>query len=142
MPALQPIPFGLLFEEKPIENWEDIPYFYDEDEDLSVVLSNDGRKIPFVESCGIGGTKTMTKIKDEGSDDDVDAFQGTRTVTEKQSESSDSDDENFVLLGTKTATSVQSEQSDSDSDISYGPKPPLTTRTLTHTQTEESDSDN
>lgn len=139
------IPFGFQFIECPTASNFTSPT-YDEDEDLSVFINEKGQKIPSVEYYRGLGTKSMTKVQDESTDDDESSLRaaGTRTVTEVQEETTDSDDDQFSLfLNTKTATAVQSEESDDDPTFfSDPPKPPLTTTTHTYVLSEETDSDN
>jgi len=143
MHKIAQIPFGLYFEEFPIvEN--SLHPIYDEDEEISVIFDENGRKIPVVECYGAIGTKTVTFIHGEETDDDQDSSLsiGTRTLTHVQDESSDSDEDSFsFLLGTKTATAVQPEQSDEDSDHQYNPGPIIATGTFTKIKNENSDSD-
>jgi hypothetical protein len=137
------LPFGLRFEEHPNVKDFIIP-LYDEDEDISVVIDENGRKIPSVEYYGNLGTRTATKVQNEGTDEDPGSSNmgGTRTLTEVKDESSDSDEDRFsLILGTRTETFVQSEQSDEDPGIDVEPRPPLTTRTATSVAREDTDKD-
>ena len=137
------IPFGLRFEENFAETDYIVP-IYDEDQDISVILDEKGCKIPYVEYYGAIGTKTLTKVQSESSDEDQNSSVagGTRTVTESSKESTDSDTDSFVVsLGTRTETFVRSEQSDQDPSTQFEPRPPLTTRTATKTVSEGTETD-
>jgi hypothetical protein len=137
------LPFGLRFAERPTANNFIVPA-YDEDEDLSVVIDEKGRKISSVEYYGNLGTSTATKTQEEITDEDHDSFKlgGTKTFTHVNEEVSDSDDNHFsLILGTKTGSAVQSEQSDEDPSVDNTPKSPVTTKTFTNVVREETDSD-
>ncbi|SRR6266498_479562 len=134
------MPFGLLFEERPVVSNLIMP-IYDEDEDISIVVDENGHKIPSVEYRTGIGTKTATStIEDTDDDEDALMVNGTRTVTETQAESADSDENVFLaMLATKTETFVQSE--DSDKDPTFELRQPYTTGTATKTSNEDSDTD-
>ena len=137
------LPFGLQFIERPTANNFIVPV-YDEDEDISVVIDENGRRIPSVEYFGNAGTKTFTKVQDEGTDDDQESLKavGTKTFTEVHEESSDSDEDYFSFtLSTKTETFVLSEQTDEDPGVDSTPKQPIITGTATSVFREETDSD-
>ena len=132
--------FGLQFAEYPTANNFTTP-LYDEDEDISVIINENGQKIPSVEYRRDVGTKTFTEVQEENTDDDQDTLQmvGTKTGSAVQEESSDSDEDHFTLaLSTKTETFVQAEQTDEDPGIDT---PPLTTGTATKVAREETDND-
>ncbi len=114
------LPFGLQFTERPTANSFIVPV-YDEDEDISVVIDENGRRIPSVVYFGNVGTKTFTKVHEESSDSDEDSFS--------------------LILSTKTETFVLSEQTDEDPGIDTTPKPPIVTGTATSVVAEETDSD-
>jgi len=139
------LPFGLQFAEHPIAKNFIVPVpVYDENEDISVVVDENGQRIPSVEYHGKVGTKTVTAVQSEDTDDDQESLKmvGTETVTKVKEEASDSDDDHFsLILGTKTETYVQSEQSDEDPGIDTRPKPPITTGTATKVAKEETDDD-
>lgn len=140
-----PLPFGLQFAEQPVTNNIAVPIsIYDEDEDISVVIDENGQRIPSVEYCGKVGTKTFTNVKAEETDEDQDSpgMVGTKTGTAVKEEEVDSDDDHFLfILGTKTETYVKSEQSDEDPGIDTGPKSPLSTGTATKVAEEITDKD-
>ncbi len=116
------MPFGLLFEEPIVPSKEIVIPIYDEVEDISVVVDEDGVKRPFVEWSGNLGTKTLTHVESESTDDDEDlsrSFLGTKTLTAVEAEQTDEDDDietivNYSMLGTKTATKSAGEESDDD----------------------------
>lgn len=138
-----PIPFGLHFAEHPTPT-KYIASIYDEVEGISMVVDENGQKIPLVEYYGIMATKTFTKVQAEDTDEDQEALAtvSTKTYTEVKEESSDSDDDHpSLILSTKTETFVQSEQTDDDPGIDTGPKPPLSTGTATKVAWEETDKD-
>lgn len=137
------LPFGLRFEEYPVAKEFTFP-IYDEDEDISVYIDEKGKKIPSVEYCGNLGTRTETKVQNEGTDEDPSLLNmsETRTLTEIHNELSDSDDESFSFsMGTITGTFVQAEQSDEDPGIDTEHRPPLTTSTVTSVAREDTDTD-
>jgi len=136
------LPFGLRFEEHPLSGDFDPP-IYDEDEDISICIDEKGQKVPSVEHYWGLGTRTETKVANEGTDEDsrFSALRGTRTLTEIQNETSDSDDSFLLSLATTTATFVSSEQTDEDPGIDTDPRPPLTTRTATSVAKEDTDTD-
>ncbi|MGD0857294.1 MAG: hypothetical protein ABSA18_16095 [Dehalococcoidia bacterium] len=137
------LPFGLRYEEHPVAN-DFVSSIYDEDEDISVVIDENGQKIPSVEYRGNLGTKTLTRLQNESTDEDpgTSKLGGTRTITAVQSESTDFDDGQYSLaLSTKTTTFVQAEQSDEDPGIDVVSRPPLTTRTATKVAREDTDQD-
>ena len=139
-----PLPFGLQFTEQPANNKLNFPSsVYDEEEDISIVLNERGQRIPAVSYTKMG-TKTMTHVDSEDTDDD-DAFSnmsGTKTATAVEEEAPDSDDDYFFLaLSTKTETFVQSEGSDQDPSIDSGPKSPINTATATKVAQEVTDND-
>jgi hypothetical protein len=143
MKKSSPTPFGFRYEEKPVANEVDCS-IYDEAEDISVVIDDNGQKIPSVEYRGSLGTRTLTKVQNESTDEDPDtpAGGGTRTITAVRSESTDFDDDRYLLaLSTKTETFVQKEQSDQDPGIDVVTRPPLTTRTATKVAREDTDQD-
>lgn len=141
MDKKSPLPFGLQFEENPIDKEFVIP-IYDENEDMSMVIDKHGQKIPFVEYCGNLGTKTATKVQNEGNDEDPDSMDGTRTITRVKEESSDSDEDRyFHFLGTRTDTFVQSEQIDTDPGFDNESEPSLNTKTATSVSKEGTDED-
>jgi hypothetical protein len=144
MSKKNPTPFGLLFEEPTNPVLEVVSPLYDETEDITVILDDQGNKIPYVEWYGLVGTKTTTRIAAEGADDDDDGPQtlGTRTLTEVKKEgSSDFDDMSYLFMGTKTSTSVSSEQADEDRDDDVRSSPKLYTMTATKTAGEGTDND-
>lgn len=137
------LPFGLRFEEHPVAKEFTFP-IYDEDEDISVYIDEKGKKTPSVEYYGNLGTRTETRVQNEGTDEDPSLLKmsGTRTLTKIRDESSDSDDDSFSLfMGTKTETFVQAEQSDEDPGINTETRPPLTTSTATSVAMEDTDTD-
>jgi len=137
------LPFGLRFAEYPAAINFIIPV-YDEDEDISVVVDENGKRIPSVEYYGNAGTKTVTEVQSESTDDDQESMNMvlTKTATAVNEESSDSDEDQFSLfLSTKTYTFVQSEQTDEDPGLDTAPKPPLSTNTATKVVNEETDND-
>lgn len=137
------MPFGLHFLEQPIDNVYISP-LYDEDEDISIVIDENGDKHPSVEYYSNTSTKTATSVQEENTDEDQDYAKivNTTTATKVKEEISDSDDEFFSPnLGTRTDSFVQAEQTDEDPGIDTGPKPPVTTKTFTHVSREETDSD-
>jgi hypothetical protein len=136
-------PFGLLFEEPVVPNLEIIIPTYDESEDISVIIDEHGNKTPYVEwNCNLG-TKTMTKVAGESTDDDDGPKTlGTRTETFVSEEaSSDIDDTANLFLGTKTSSIVDIEKTDDDnSEMQYN-LPILGTKTATKTFGEGTDDD-
>lgn len=110
-------PFGILFEETALSGVDNEGAIYDEELDMNIILTPDGRKIPCVEMANIlqQGTKTLTRQDKEASDsDDTINSLGTKTATSVTKEQSDSDSSFF--LGTKTATKSSGESSDSDDE--------------------------
>ncbi len=135
-------PFGLLFEEQVIPTGEIATPVYDEDENISVIIDERGNKTPYVESNSNFGTLTITRIKEESTDDDEPQNAlGTRTLTEVKEEDSDVDDMVNLFLGTKTTTSVKSEQTDNDPNEIHYELPIMSTITATKAANEDTDFD-
>jgi len=132
-------PFGLMYEEQPSSETVIDTIYYDEEDDISVIIDQYGQKSPFVELSQYMGTSTATKAV-ETSDEDPST--GTRTVTNTTRESTDSDEGRLSLaLGTRTDTFVATEQSDEDPGSEITSKPPVKTGTATSVAKEETDSD-
>lgn len=136
------LPFGLQFEEYPVPV-EFTPPIYDEDEELSFYIDENGRKVPAVEWRGNVGTKTFTHVEAENTDEDRDLINraSTGTATKIQEESSDSDSSVFLALSTQTETFVQSEQTDNDSSAESRQYLAASTKTSTAFQDESNDED-
>lgn len=136
-------PFGTLFEValQYDENVEPSSY-YDEEQDLSFIMMQDGSKQILVEAEFTAGTKTETfQQQERPDDDDSGRSYGTHTVTNVKKETSDVDDTLYHSVATKTATSVKKEQTDQDlsteSFLGYS----LGTKTETKADKEGTDSD-
>jgi hypothetical protein len=94
-------PFGLFFAETPVEKSLDPVVEYDDTEQMSFIINDDGQRVPFVTAAwGRWGATTIgtgTKVEQEREDPDPTKavemqFLRTQTITE-QVETSDADED-------------------------------------------------
>ncbi len=137
------MPFGLIFEE-PLHNLPiKILPVYDDIEDISVFIDEQGNKMPYVEYCGSLCTRTETRIVGETSDSDEEP-EGLRECNCYNMQGKIQLNSKLLhinsAIGTKTTTAVEMEQTDEDVDRNYI-FPLLNTQTATKTFGEGSDDD-
>lgn len=136
-------PFGTLFEValKYDGNVEPSSY-YDEEQDLSLIIMQDGSKQVLVEAEFAARTKTETFQQQEREDDDDSGrLYGTHTGTNEKSGTSELNNTLYHSVATNTATSVKKEQTDQDSSPETFFGYSLGTQTATKADKEVTDSD-